>query len=309
MNKQKITVLYRLSDEAIRNYFLAGDKKEKIQEIVIETDNEYIISQADLVDNERLIIRQLRSEYFLVYAGYYFDNDSCSYSGYNDSSKNFKSVEEFLEKENLIWARNDNGYITVESEKILTQKDVISIFAENEKIDKKIDSLIESKKAEFEKNQAEYDRLKKEAIERKEKQEAELKEKKEKEESVKKSMIDDFVEKSGSETLKLRKELGYDYEGLAIQEKTDQIELQGYEKIIDSDDIDAIENIKKPRLELMKLVKDVRQLDYVENADAQIWTKKLDYEYDYDENPEKIEVLKVEYSVFNTKVIRYYIVV
>jgi hypothetical protein len=296
MNKQKIVVRYALSDSAIRNYFLAGDKKERKQEIEIETNNEFIIDQAELIKNEYLEIEDLyeKKNWQLEFAT---NGSDYHYSKFDDESC-VTSVRIDCDR---------NSYF----DKILTGKEVIEIlnYKNNsdyqkcqEEINNKWENLCKQNIA----------RIKKEEVERTEeekKAESERKAKEAKEKELKKSMIDDFVEKSGSETLKLRKELGYDYEGLAIQEKTDQIELQGYEKIVDSDDIDSIGNIKKPRLELMKLVKDVRQLDYVENAEAQIWTKKLDYEYaDYDENPEKIEVLKVEYNVFYTDVTRYYIV-
>jgi hypothetical protein len=304
MNKQKIVVRYELSDSAIKNYFLEGKKVEKQQSIEIETNNEKIIDMANLIDNESLeisykTISDLRKAHVEL-------------RKYGNSSywHNEEKYQESKEKERFVQAvvcRSYCGYdLFFPAKKILTAKGMLEIL-EYEKTDEY---------KELEKKRDEYQKVFDENLKAIEKEEAEnianrekAEKEREKQKSLRQSMIDDFVEKSGSETLKLRKELGYDYEGLAIQEKTDQIELQVYEKIVDSDDINSIENIKKPRLELMKLVKDVRQLDYVENADVQIWTKNLDYEYaDYGEKPEKIEVLKVKYSIFFTDVTRYYIV-
>ena len=304
MNKQKIVVRYELSDSAIKNYFLEGRKVEKQQSIEIETNNEKIIDMANLIDNEYLEIpykkiSDLKKSHVELRK---YENSS-----YWHSESEYQKSEE---KERFVQAVVCRSYcgsdLFFPAKKILTAKEMLEIL-EYEKTDEY---------KELEKKRDEYQKVFDENLKAIEKEEEEKKanrekaeKEREKEESLKKSMIDDFVEKSGSETLKLRKELGYEYEGLAIQEKTDQIELQGYEKIVDSDDIDSIENIKKPRLELMETVKMARKLSYAVNADVQIWTKKLDYEYaDYDENPEKIEVLKVEYNVFYTDVTRYYIV-
>ena len=59
MNKQKITVLYRLSEKALRNYFLQGKKTEIEHQIIIETDNEKVIERAKLIDNNYLEIKEL----------------------------------------------------------------------------------------------------------------------------------------------------------------------------------------------------------------------------------------------------------
>jgi hypothetical protein len=294
MNKQKIKVGYVLSDEAVKKYFLEGKKVEKNQEIEIETDNEEIIKLSVLINNEYLEIPYSSIE----------EKRNCildirKYESYFETEKDYF---ESKEKEKYTYVNIDWNEKFFPAEKILTSNEMLEIL-EYEK---------SNEYQELEKKKIEYQKIFDENLKRIESEEEKKEKEKEKEKEAKekliqeeKIMIDDFVENQGSETLKLRKELGYDYKGLALQEACDLIELKGYEKIEDNNDVKEIFYLKKPNLEYLKIEKDIKKRDNVDSVFLKCWSFKTDNYYDSEDYKEI--VLNVHYKIFNSIVERNYI--
>jgi hypothetical protein len=136
-----------------------------------------------------------------------------------------------------------------EFETIPTEIDLMHFF-EEEELKKQKDEIIEKQKRA---ERAEKERLEKIEDEKAEKLKEEENNRKAAEKERINEMIDAFVDESGSQTSKLRKELGFKYFDLAINELIDQIEPQG--KITEECDVSYID---KPSFELMQKIKAVK---------------------------------------------------
>ena len=137
----------------------------------------------------------------------------------------------------------------------------------------------------------------KEEIERKEEVERKIQQEKDQKE------IDSFVEQKGSSKLKLRKDLEYEYNHLAVNEMIDEIECK-YKKIENVDDYDS-NYIDYPSERMMQAEKKLLKNKGVKDVRCVLLEEKTN-EYNYDEEREKIEAFKIVYFVLGYEKVRYY---
>jgi hypothetical protein len=308
MKKQKIKVGYYLASSAIRNYFLDGNKQEEYQSIEIETENQLIIDKAELINNEYLEIKKITTTKILLRAYYYKKIDH--YPNYDIDYLDF-TLEE-IKKDNKNWIEINKIKYSPSiyySKKLLTEKDIINILTEDYLLEQEIDTFIETTTPFCEANTLDYNFLINEVKKEKALKAKEEKEKQDKINKERKKMIDDFVDNEGSKTLKLRKELGYKYEGLAIQEKCDELEkklLKGFNLIkinYDPTEYQDVKTIDKPSLRFLLLIKKLQSLDFIKKTEPKIMY------FNYDDKTRtypKIEIIEITYIVFNEDICRKY---
>lgn len=179
------------------------------------------------------------------------------------------------------WKTNYNYF-----DHIITEKTLITFFENEERLNKMDEIIKEENKKE------------KEEISKKENEKflQQQKEKKEEEEKLQ-NEIDLFIETNGSELVKLRKKLGYEYIDLAIQEKTDLIEVKGYVKIEWDHDKYTDKEINKPELGLLKAIDEILNNENVKECHPEIWNyAECDNWGNYEE---KSIILYVKYNVFS----------
>jgi hypothetical protein len=179
------------------------------------------------------------------------------------------------------------------------QEKLINFF-ENEKEKEENDKHIENAK------KAEQDIAKQKQKEENEKEKKEIEKLaalKKIEDEKQQIEIDKFVNCFGSEKLKLRKELGYEYNDLSINEMLDEIECK-FEKI-NYDEIKTWDGISHPSIELMQAEKKLMQNKNVVKVQVILIEKKIDY--DYEEEPENFEGFKISYEILGVQKTRYYI--
>lgn len=192
-------------------------------------------------------------------------------------------------------------YVYYHFDNILTENDII-IYFQNEKILNNNDKKIEAEKKQEREKREKLEKIENEKR-KKEREEIEKIEN-EKRAEIKKN-IDLFVDQYGSELAKMRKKLKYEYEDLVRQEFID-LYFSGYEEKfglirLESDEMYSyIKQINHPRLELMKLEKEISELKFVNQISLEIWN-----ESNYGDI-EKIEVIEIGFVAFEKKVIRSY---
>lgn len=261
----KTTIFFYISEEMQKELLNNGENAEKHQSIELDlTDQELIdLATIDYKGNATIATIRIDSDHY-----HYDDNEE--------------------------WKREDCYFDFIPAE-----NDLIIFFA-NEKQKKIRDEEIREKND----LKREEERKIREIEEEKERIEKE-KEKKEKEEQEEKNQkeIDVFVDQQGSEKLKLRKELGYEYNHLAINEMIDKIECK-YEKI-DSDNYD-VDYIDYPSEKMMKAQKKLLKNKNVYDVGCRLFVE-IENEYNYDEEKEKIEVFQIYYDILGYKKSRYYI--
>ena len=117
----KIKINYRLSSKGMRIYFLAGNKQEENQELWIETDNQNIIDQAELIDNEYLSITLYSlSKYEIRFRKFGY--------GFHYDEPGVLKDEELMKMDGVKIVRNDKSFY---SDELLTQKTAINILSKN----------------------------------------------------------------------------------------------------------------------------------------------------------------------------------
>ena len=183
---------------------------------------------------------------------------------------------------------------------IPNENDLI-VFFKNVELREIYDEEIRKEKDE-ERTKQQKIREEKEEIEEKEREKQKAEEKIQQEKDQKE--IDSFVEQKGSSKLKLRKELGYEYNHLAVNEMIDEIECK-YEKIENIDNYDS-NYIDYPSERMMQAEKKLLKNKGVKDVRCVLLEEKTN-EYNYDEEKEKIEAFKIVYFVLGYEKVRYYI--